>query len=171
MDYFDTAEGQTMFRLLSESAERIANALEARGEIRGIVDPKGHIAVGRKKGPYFDTLVHMPENKVTPWALVHGYDRETGEWGAGSYYANPANAWIDLDPRIVAAAVVEREDVADVLREFGVEGSDADIDAALANAADWLDDAKQAMEQAFKSYMRDEVAALMEDGRLRKGDE
>ena len=170
MDYFDTVEGRTMFRLLSESVERIAQALEARGDRGGVVDPKGHIVAGCKEGSYYDTLVHMPENKVTPWVLVHGYDRETGEWRAGSYYADPFNAWSDLDPNIVATATVEREDVADVLREFGAAGNDANIDAVIADAAEWMDAAKQEMEGAFKSYVRDEVAALVGDGRLQEED-
>ena len=96
MDFFSTVAGQEAVEKIADGVGRIAAAMDAK---RGgsPFDPKGGIVLETGLGGWYETLVFLPGNKVTPFVLAHGYDAATGEWGAGKYCCRIADVAREIE--------------------------------------------------------------------------
>lgn len=92
-------------------------------------DPKGNVELVR-----FGSTAILFCGGDEPFAVVKGYDGETGEWsGDPVRVADLSAAWDIADPEIIEGATVKwtRGDVARILERRGIEANDWNIDAVI----------------------------------------
>ena len=121
--YTDWLVGETkaLCNTLNNSANQIQKVdknISATHKKIGL-DPKGHVVLAE----FGDrALVFTNKDAVQPFVVAHGYDSETGEWAHGLYFSDLGTAYDFANPEIFEGAVVriEREDISEKLKEYGV---------------------------------------------------
>lgn len=67
------------------------------------IDPKGNIVLKE----FGDTaLLFRPANPYEPYVVADGYEKDSGEWGSGSYFSDLGHAWEKADPDIAEQACI-----------------------------------------------------------------
>lgn len=123
LDEIDWLVGETkaLCNTLNNSANQIQKVdknISATHKKIGL-DPKGHVVLAE----FGDrALVFTNKDAVQPFVVAHGYDSETGEWAHGLYFSDLGTAYDFANPEIFEGAVVriEREDISEKLKEYGV---------------------------------------------------
>lgn len=123
LDEIDWLVGETkaLCNTLNNSAnqiQKVDKSISATHKKIGL-DPKGHVVLAE----FGDrALVFTNKDAVQPFVVAHGYDSETGEWAHGLYFSDLGTAYDFANPEIFEGAVVriEREDISEKLKEYGV---------------------------------------------------
>lgn len=168
MDFFSTVAGQEAVEKIADGVSRIADAM---GGHAAPCDPKGNVVLETGLAGYGETLLFLPGNKCTPFVLTHGYDAQTGEWGAGTYCADIAEVARKLETGDVLAVREDREDVAEALQACGAKPSEGNVDALLSAISDSaMQEAFDRMDQVFHDLLAEQIQPMIEEGALEKED-
>ena len=98
----------------------------AKQAAMGCIDPKGNIVLKQ-----FDdvAVLFRPQNSHEPYVVANGYDKQTGEWGHGSYFSDLGHAWEKANPEIVEDACIrwQRDDIKAALESKGCPATEANV--------------------------------------------
>lgn len=93
------------------------------------IDPKGNIVLEQFEGT---ALLFMPQ-AVTPYCVAYAYNCETGDWQAGSYFSNLADAYERANPEILEDFTVRWKvsEVKQELEKAGIEPTAENVEIVM----------------------------------------
>lgn len=107
-----------------------------------------------------DALVFRPDAMYQRYVVAYGYDAETKSWSHGSYHDSAADAWNEVNPKIVEdlCITVEREDIEECLDGWGFDRGDRNVYEVLGSHA-----VKHCTKHNVENALREEIDLAIEE--------